>query len=193
MCRVLRAGCSPQRVATHPDRAATRHARIVAEGTAVTADRADTAEAATAGRAGTAAAAIARPRVTTAHLAGIADRLMAVRRGDIVAEATPRRRRTAQARSAAAADTLGHMGAPEGMRARAAALMAGAAPTAAAVRMVVAAATVAIANSLDNSPRLLKRGDAFPANLLSCNLIDNNSSSRLRWAGFRRAGENTGP
>lgn len=88
-----------------------------------------------AGHEDTAEAVIARPRVVTAHLADIADRPMAVRQGDIVAEATPRRRRTAQARSAAAADTPGHMGASEGMPARAA-------PPAAAVRTVVAAATV---------------------------------------------------
>jgi hypothetical protein len=80
-----------------------------------------------------------RHRVATVRLAGIADRPMAVRREDIVAEATPRRRRTAQARSAAAADTLGHTGASEGTAAQ-------------AVRMVVAAAmvgavrTAAIAN-----------------------------------------------
>jgi hypothetical protein len=139
MCRALRAEFSPQREATRPDRAATPHGRIVVE---VTADRAGTAEAAT-----------ARPRVATPHRAGIADR-QAVRQGDIVAEATPRRRRTAQARSAAAADIPGHMGAR-------AAPMAGAAPTAAAVRMVVAAGTVAIANSFDNSPRLLSGAMLF--------------------------------
>jgi hypothetical protein len=150
MCRALRAEFSPQREATRPDRAATPHGRIVVE---VTADRAGTAEAATARRADTAEAVTARPRVVTAQLAGIADR-QAVRQGDIVAEATPRRRRTAQARSAAAADTPGHMGAR-------AAPMAGAAPTAAAVRMVVAAGTVAIANSFDNSPRLLSGAMLF--------------------------------
>ena len=108
---------------------------------AVTADRADTAEAAMA----RSRAVTARPRVATVHLAGIADRPMEVRREDIVAEATPRRRRTVQARSAAAADTLGRTGASEGMAARAA-------TTVGAVRMVVAAAmvgavrTAAIAN-----------------------------------------------
>ena len=91
---------------------------------------------------------------------------MAVRRGDIVAEATPRRRRTAQARSAAAADTPGHMGAPEGTPVRAAAPTAGAVRMVVVVRMVAEAATVAIASSFDSSPRLLRRGDAFPANLL---------------------------
>jgi len=140
MCRVLRAECSPQPAATHPDRAGTRHARIVAQGTVATPALVGTAEAATARRAGTAEAVTARPRVPTAHLAGTADRLtVVVRPGDIVAEATPRRRRTAQARSAAAADTPGHMGASaEGMPARAA-------PTAAAVRMVVAVRTVVAA------------------------------------------------
>jgi hypothetical protein len=124
----------------------------VVEDTAVTAARADTAEAATARHADTAEAVTVHHRVATAHrreatvrLAGMADRPMAVHREDIVAEATPRRRRTAQARSAAAADTLGHTGASEGMAARAA-------TTVGAVRMVVAAAmvgavrTAAIAN-----------------------------------------------
>lgn len=79
-----------------------------------------------------------RHRVATVRLAGIADRPMAVRREDIVAEATPRRRRTAQARSAAAADTLGHTGISEGTAAQAATTVG------AAVRMVVAAAMVGV-------------------------------------------------
>jgi hypothetical protein len=147
MCRVLRGECSPQHVATHQDRAATRPVRTAVGGSAVTVARADTAEAVMAPHEDTAEvttarsrAVTARPRVATARLAITADRLtVAVRRGDIVAEATPRRRRTAQARSAAVADTQGHTGASEATAAR-------------AVRMVVAAAmvgavrTAAIAN-----------------------------------------------
>jgi len=153
MCRVPRGECSPQRVATHPDRAATQHAHTLVAGMAAP-DRVGTAEAATARHEDTAAAvttrprvAIVRPPVVTAHLAAIADRLMAVRQGDIVAEATPRRRRTVLARSAAAADTPGHMGAPEVTPARAAVRMAGAVRTVGVVRMVAEAATVAIANT----------------------------------------------
>jgi hypothetical protein len=64
-----------------------------------------------------------------------------------VAEVTPRRRRTVLARSAAAADTLGHMGTPGGTLVRAAAPMAGAVRTVVVVRMVAEADTVAIANT----------------------------------------------
>lgn len=145
MFRVLRAECSPPRAAIHPDRAATPHARIAA---AVTADRAGTVGAATVHRGDTAEAVTAHRRAAIAHLADTADRpTVAVRPGDIVAEATPRRRRTAQARSAAAADTLGHVGASEGTLVRAAAPMAGVVRTVVAVRMVAEAATVAIANT----------------------------------------------
>lgn len=146
MCPGLRVECCPPRAAIHQDRVGTLRAHITAEGMAATADRVDIALAATARHADTAEAVTAHRRVATAHLAGIADRPMAVRRGDIVAEATPRRRRMAQARSAAAADTPGHRGASAAMPARAAP-MAGAALIAAGVgRTVEAAATVVIAN-----------------------------------------------
>ena len=93
---------------------------------------------------------------------------MEVRREDIVAEATPRRRRTAQARSAAVAGTLGHVGAQ-------AALMAVAAPTAVAVRTVEAAATVVIVNSCTESAPPLRRGFFV---LSDCRARDESNSTR---------------
>jgi hypothetical protein len=60
--------------------------------------------------------------ITARRRAGIVDRVatagrrtVVLRQEVIVAEATPRRRRTAPARSAAAADTPGHVGVQEGM------------------------------------------------------------------------------
>jgi hypothetical protein len=177
-CRVLRAQSCQHRVAIHRRRVAadTRPAHTAAEGTGATADRADTAGATTARRrADIAAAIMARRRAATAgHVGTAARRMVVLRRGDIVAEATPRRRRTAQPRSAAAADTPGHVvGVREGMAARGA-------PMGAVVRMVVAGRTAGTANwpyICRTSPRLLSGAMLSLANSLSCNHVHGSGCS----------------